>query len=351
MQIGIIKRNGSKFELHHGGKILARSSDRGYFEYHIAKGDVPKIVDADITAVKYEDGTAPSALLTPTASAIAAIANSAPEVPTFSIDERFEMMDELITMVVNGNNHKAMVIGGKGGIGKSFAVTSAFERMNKADSVVLQAEAKEKAKSIEIRVGDSKEDTEAKVAQLATLDSGKLGDYRIIKGYVSASALYRVLYENRHRVIVFDDCDSVLKDSDAVNVLKSALDTNEDRWVNWNVNGFGSDLPDCFKFEGQIIFITNMDMEKIPEPIMTRCLKVNMGMTPLQRITRMRSVLPQVMPEIDIDIKIEALDLIEKHVHVTKNVNFRALMQTIGIRIDPATKNWERLALFSLIEA
>ena len=347
--IAIVKHNGSKYELQCGGKILARSSDRGYFEYHIAKRDVPKIVEANITSVIYEDGSAPiNSMMTPSASAVAAIAGST--VPTFSIDERFEMLDELITMVINGNNHKAMVIGGKGGIGKSFAVTKALDRLNKIDTAKASAAAAELAKSITIEVGDNEDETQEKVDKLsATAD---VGDYRIIKGYATASALYRLLYENRHRVIIFDDCDSVLRDSDAVNVLKSALDSSDERWVSWNTNSvFGSDLPPCFKFEGQVIFVTNMDMEKVPEPILTRCLKVNMAMSPLQRIERMRSVLVNVMPDIDQQFKEDALNLLEKHVNVTKNVNFRALIQTIGIRIDPATKNWERLALFSLIES
>lgn len=346
--IGVVKHNGTKYELHFGGKVLARSGDRGYFEYHIAKRDVPKLVEANITSVVFEDGSTPTNLaLVPTAAAAQQVAARV-EVPTFEINERFDMLDELITMVVNGTNHKAMVIGGKGGIGKSFAVQTVLNRMGKVDATKAISDAREKAKADLINPDSTDEEVQEKVNHLAGIEA--LGDYRIIKGYASPSALYRILYENKNKVIVFDDCDSVLRDADAVNVLKSALDSNEERWVSWNTNAAFSDLPPCFLFQGQVIFVTNMDMDKLPEPIMTRCLKVNMAMSPMQRIERMRGVLSNVMPDVDMQYKEDALNLLEKHVHVTKNVNFRALMQTIGIRIDPATKNWERLALFSLIE-
>lgn len=335
--IGLVKHNGNKYELHFGGKVLARSGDREYFEYHVAKGDVPKIVSANITSIVFDDGTAPKhASMTPTASAIAA---QTVDLPTFDVDERFDMMDELITMTVKGKTVKAMCIGGKGGIGKSFAVQKVLNRMGKVDSAKAIAEA---MKNAPVRNEDDDEDE-------AEEKFDHLGDYRIIKGYASASALYRILYENKNKVIVFDDCDSVLKNDDAVNVLKSALDSYEERWVSWNVNSASSDLPPCFKFEGQVIFITNMDMDKVPEPIQTRCYKVDVAMSSEQRLKRMRTVLADVMPEVDMSYKLEAIDLLQDHVHVTKNINFRSLMATIAIRTDDTTKDWKRLALFNLI--
>jgi hypothetical protein len=343
--IAIIKHNGTKYEMHFGGKVLARSGDRDYFEYHIAKGDVPKIVAANIKAIVFEDGTAPKhATLTPTASAIAA---QTVDLPVFDVDERFDMMDELITMTVKGQSVKAMCIGGKGGIGKSFAVQKVLNRMGKTDAAKAIAEAMKNPSNNHIAMNDDQDEADEKATNLSMYED--LGDYRIIKGYASASALYRILFENKKKVIIFDDCDSVLRNEDAVNVLKSALDSYEERWVSWNVNSASSDLPPCFKFEGQVIFVTNLDMDKVPEPIQTRCFKVDVAMSSEQRLKRMRTVLADVMPEVDMQFKLEAIELLQAHVHVTKNINFRSLMATIAIRTDDTTKDWKRLALFNLI--
>ena len=34
----------------------------------------------------------------------------------------------------------------------------------------------------------------------------------MVKGYSTAKGLYRTLFENNGMVIIFDDCDSILKD-------------------------------------------------------------------------------------------------------------------------------------------
>ena len=176
------------------------------------------------------------------------------------------------------------------------------------------------------------------------------GDYVVVKGHASAKALYRILWENRNRTILFDDCDKVLQDQTAVMLLKPALDSYEDRWVSWRVEGFAkdSDLPSTFKFNGSIIFITNMAMAKIDEAVKTRCYKVDVSMTFPQRIERMEAVLANVMPDVPLENKIEALDLIKQNLHRVKDVNFRALMNLITIR--ETVPDWKPLATFALLE-
>ena len=50
--------------------------------------------------------------------------------------------------------------------------------------------------------------------------------------------LYAKLYEfsNSGNVVVFDDCDSVLLDDLALNILKAALDSGARRRIYWNVH-------------------------------------------------------------------------------------------------------------------
>jgi hypothetical protein len=363
--IGIVRFTGKKYELAFGGKVIARSKDRDYFEYHLERGDVTKMTEAKITSIHFEDGAGNSRMsLTPSAAAIQSAANFV-SAPMFTIPEKFSMMDELLVMTINGTASKAMCICGRGGVGKSFAVQKVLARLGKLDSNKLIAEAMEKDKEaadlvtvarLEARAkakedGDDENAAAAEIPDAPRANYDKLGDYTYIKGYSSASALYRLLYENRHRTVIFDDCDSVLKNDDAVNVLKSALDSYEERWVSWNINSNFSDLPPAFKFEGQVIFVTNLPLDKVPEPIRTRCFPVDVSMNSEQRLERMSDVLVDVMPEIDMSFKLEAINLLKKYMHLTQNINFRSLMKVISIRIDAATSNWERLALFTLIES
>ena len=325
-----------KYELVVGSKIVAKSRNRDYFEYHYARRDVPKLANLTITKFVYDGDTTLKV-------AVPAAVKATPEPSPFTIDEKFDMMDELLAMVINGTS-KAMLIGGEGGIGKTFAVMSKLKKMGKIDVNQVIAESMPDDISLE----DTEEDIEEKVKLLASLDS--MGDFKVVRGYVTPAAAYRLLHDNSKRTIVFDDCDSVLKHEDTTMLLKGALDTYEERWISWNTQAAASDLPPCFKFEGQIIFITNLPMEKIDEAVRTRCFKVDVAMSKPQRCERMESVLQNVMPDIDMDYKVDALKLLRDSLDVAKDVSFRALMNLIKIRIDPTVKDWQKLGRFALIE-
>lgn len=94
----------------------------------------------------------------------------------------------------------------------------------------------------------------------------------ICKGFIRPTGLYKTLYEYRHKgnVLVFDDCDSVFQDSDALNLLKAACDTSNKRRIMWGcesrmTDSDGSPLPWSFEFEGSVIFITNYDFDQAIE--------------------------------------------------------------------------------------
>ena len=58
-------------------------------------------------------------------------------------------------------------------------------------------------------------------------------DFVHFKGRATAAGLFITLYENSDKIIVLDDCDSVFKDDDAVNILKGALDSYDTRKISY----------------------------------------------------------------------------------------------------------------------
>ena len=127
-----------------------------------------------------------------------AVEASAPQESRFSINERFGFVSDMVTMLCAGAQPSVVIIG-PGGLGKSYTVSKTLNANGFKDVSVLDGE---------FEVG-------ARV-------SGK--KYIVVKGYSTPKGLYRLLYENREGVIVFDDCDSVLKDPVSLNLLKGALD-------------------------------------------------------------------------------------------------------------------------------
>jgi DNA-binding NarL/FixJ family response regulator len=65
---------------------------------------------------------------------------------------------------------------------------------------------------------------------------------------------------------VFDDCDSVLLDDTALNLLKGALDSGKKRKISWLGDSHmlrREGVPNSFNFDGSIIFITNLKFDQM----------------------------------------------------------------------------------------
>ena len=221
----------------------------------------------------------------------------------FDINQRFGFLNDLTTMVVNGVT-PSLVVCGQGGLGKTHSVTQTISENGLEEA-----------------------------------------DYVFFKGYSTARGLYNTLYDNNGKLIVFDDCDSVLDDKVAVNILKSALDSYEKRTISWMSKMNKSEIyPQHFNFTGRIIFISNKSKEKIDEAVLTRSLTVDLTMTPDDKVARMESILESILPEYDIDVKQDALDFL-KSVKEEVSLNMRMLIMISKMRrMYPDT--WRSLASY-----
>lgn len=97
--------------------------------------------------------------------------------------------------------------------------------------------------------------------------NGKDPLYEVMSGGVSAIGLYQKLYHNRaaSQVLVFDDCDEVLEDSEMLNLLKAALNSGDKRRICWNKESrvlMTEDIPEAFDFEGSVLFLSNKDFDR-----------------------------------------------------------------------------------------
>jgi len=221
----------------------------------------------------------------------------------FDINQRFGFLNDLTTMVVNGVT-PSLIVTGEGGLGKTHSVTQTIKANDLEDM-----------------------------------------DYVFFKGYSTARGLYNTLFDNNGKLIIFDDCDSVLDDKVAVNILKSALDSYDKRTISWMSKVSKSDeYPQHFDFTGRIIFISNKAKEKIDEAILTRSLTVDLTMTPDDKISRMEAILGSILPEYDMDIKQDALGFLET-VKEEVSLNMRMLIMVAKMRL-MYPETWRNLATY-----
>lgn len=345
--------NRKKFVAYVNGREIAKSNSAEYLKSRLLDGTYKKKIGAFkiskveiIAGGKVVVGTPDNTKIRKgsvkkqAAEAIEEALETGPSVTKFDINQRFGFMNELITMVIKKKTNSAIVCG-PGGLGKTYEVLAALKNSGlRPTSWMDPADAED----MEITENDSEAEITAKVVGTMT----KPGDYTIIKGFSTPKALYRTLYENRNKIVVFDDCDSVLRDPVGANLLKAALDSYDERWISWRTEGPAQDdLPEVFKFNGSVIFISNLPQWKMDQAIRTRAFVIDLEMTVDQRIERMRKVLEDVLPEYGMKEKKEALDFMEEFKHIAREINFRTLINVIKIRVG-ASKNWKDLAEYSL---
>jgi hypothetical protein len=194
-------------------------------------------------------------------------------------------------------------------------------------------------------------------------------NFKFISGGISESGLYETLFKRHNELIVFDDCDSVFKNKESVNILKAALDSYPEREVsrilkshfdtkgmtmkdilanytgdieeseNRDLFSFDNQgkLPESFIFTGQIIFISNLTSKQIDPTIISRASShIDLDLTHEEVLERIRKVMEKIRPEIPKNIKEEVLDLLDylSSNYQTKNpLNLRTMVNALNTRI------------------
>lgn len=241
----------------------------------------------------------------------------------FPINDRFTHLEELCKMV-GSKKVPSAIVSGEGGLGKSFIVVRALKALGLKDFN-------------EVPMG--------------TRITSQV--FRLVKGYSSVKGLFDILYEHKEGILVFDDCDSVFDDSDALMLLKGALDSYDSRWITWNTSRDRpvGNIPRSFKFEGGCIFITNLPQTKIDQAVRTRSMCVDVSMSVEQKIDRMAHIMEsdEFLPTVPMECKKDALDLIKKHKDNIRDLSLRSLITVSRIRQHQPAEQWEKLATYMLV--
>ena len=285
-----IESRGGKYVAVLNGKVVAESTSKYYLKQKIARMEAPQ-AEEENSAIK------------------------------FPINQRFNFLERLVTMV-GKNKTASAIVTGDGGLGKSHTVIAALKAAGLRDIS-------------DVEPGET-------VAPRTT--------FRVIKGYTTPKGLFRVLFENRNSIVVFDDCDSVFKDEDAVNLLKGALDTYDKRLITWNTSIREDELPRMFEFTGGVVFISNRPTNKIDQALRTRSMCIDLSMTLDQKIERMAVIMntDSFMPGVPSSYKADALHLIKENASEAREVSLRTLITITKIRAENDS-DWKDLALYSLV--
>lgn len=210
-----------------GGNVLVENN--GVFPQY---GDQIKIKVNKISDIKVVNGENVSETIQFKKAEVHVTPQESDQEAMDRIATRFSILDEMTRACIAGDV-RAMIVSGPPGVGKSFGVEYQLDKAGLFDKL-----------------------------------SGKKVKYEIVKGAMTPIGLYCTLFKNSDpkNVLVFDDCDSVLMDDVALNILKAALDSGKKRRICWNSDSSmlrREGVPDQFEFKGSCIFITNLKFENL----------------------------------------------------------------------------------------
>jgi hypothetical protein len=249
---------------------------------------------------------------------------SVPPEPEYSdVDTIFEDISIYSNMVISGYKN-ALLITGMSGMGKTYTVQEELKKANLKKGV----------------------------------------DYAYVKGKISPQGLYTTLYQNKNRLVIFDDSDSVWDSQDSINILKHALDTNENRSINWISSKDIKNplynpkeencteprfIPNEFDYSGSIIFISNKFKHELDPAFLTRTLKVDLNLTLEDTLKRIEELLPLIgNKSITIESKECALncmkDFINEYGTNKLDISLRSYSDVLDMMLH-GSSNWKRLAL------
>jgi len=243
---------------------------------------------------------------------------------------RFEILKDM-TKAVKGGDVRAMIVTGPPGVGKSFGV----------------------------------EEVLAKDDLFNTLGERK-PRYEIVKGAMSAIGLYSKLYQysDAKNILVFDDCDSILLDDIALNILKAALDSSKKRTISWNTDSRllrSEGIPDKFEFKGGAIFITNLKFENVRSKklqehlaaLESRCHYIDLRMdTDREKVLRIKQIVKDGMLdsyELEDVARDEVVDFIETNRAQMRELSLRTVLKVADLRKSFPT-NWQNMAKVTVMK-
>lgn len=247
-----------------------------------------------------------------------------------AIADRFEMMHTLTDGVIEGHIN-SMIVSGSPGVGKTFTLNAMLK---------------------------------------AAEDRGDISKYVLFGGHVSPLGLYQLLYENSSEgnVIVLDDTDCVFFDEDTMGMLKIALDSGDERVLRWMSHSkilSEQDIPTEFTYEGSVIFISNMDFERIiasgsklaphMEALMSRSVFLDLlihgireTLLRIEHVVLSTNMLDKVGIT-DMDDKYLLLDWLKENQNHLRAISLREVLRLAKFyQMDPA--GWTRIAQATLFK-
>ena len=201
---------------------------------------------------------------------------------TPQIDKFFELPIHYVKMLCMGNGF-ALAFKGRGGIGKTFTIMKTLKE-----------------------------------------EGLKLGDnIAYLRGYSTPLALYKFLYNNKDKKVIFlDDIEGIFKDDKGKAILKSALDNVlGKRFVFYSSTSEKLDITDNFELTAKVITCSNDYPEEDLDfkALLDRCIFYEFKFSYKQIIEIMRELVKLPYRKLDLEGRKKVFGYIIDHTNIATN--------------------------------
>jgi len=287
--------------------------------------DTIRIKVSSIRDIEYVNGDTVSTAPTVEIENPAPVVSETDDEAMDRIRERFDILHEMTKATVSGDI-RAMIVSGPPGVGKSYGVETEIDKACLFDKL-----------------------------------AGKRLRAEVVKGSATPIGLYQTLYKysDANSVIVFDDCDSILLDDVALNLLKGALDSGKKRVISWLSESSAlrrEGIPERFEFKGSVIFITNLKFDKMKsqklrdhlDALQSRCHYLDLTLDTMRdKLLRIKQIAKDGVLFADYDFDEYAQDDIIDFMHGNKD-RLREVSLRMALKIADLRKsfpgNWKRMS-------
>lgn len=191
-----------------------------------------------------------------------------------TVGDKWNSYESRLNRLIVDGNPKSVMAYGTGGVGKTYT----FDKLAEHNKLVEYD------------------------AELDMDKNSEEYDYIRFSGKIGSREMQRAMFEHSNKLLVFDDCDSMWGDDGLINVLKASLDSSGNGTCQWAAaqdKGKETEVPARFRFEGRMVFITNLTKQELVEagagPVVdSRASSIDLTMNMEQTIERLNDILPYV---------------------------------------------------------
>jgi hypothetical protein len=192
-------------------------------------------------------------------------------------------------------------------------------------------------------------------------------------GSASPYGIFNSLFRNRTGIVLFDDCDSALADQEGRNLIKAATDTKKSRKISWNKktsimipekdyvelsDNYTTDVfddkgnqlyPSTFEFLGRVIFISNLNLNKLDPDgaLRTRGYIIEIDPTDSEMIDYMEKIAKKIVLESGRVLPQDEIDEVISEIRNSKrksDISLRKLVRGLNIKDEMGSDpNWKRI--------